>query len=227
MDGRSTRDKSTYYFKDLSGKRFENLVALKKVGKNKYGNLLWECVCDCGNHKIYPSGKLTSGRATNCGCKTTELKRNNASKHGITSGGKPRTFIIWNGMKLRCNNPNSISYKSYGARGIKICKEWEKFKNFHYWAISNGYSDEKEIDRIDNDGDYCPENCRWVSKHFNRIHQRSSRYIEFMGMSLTISEWCRKFKISKSTAYKYLNKSEDDFIKQLENRVNHKIRIRN
>ena len=162
-------------FKDLTGEKFGNLTVISIVGENKWRNKIWRCRCSCGNIKDYPSGKLTSGRATNCGCKTKEIKRKVHSKHGITAGGKPRTFIIWNGMKARCLNPKAISYKSYGARGISICEKWLTFSNFHYWAMSHGYADNLEIDRIDADGDYCPENCRFVTPHYNRTHQRKHR----------------------------------------------------
>ena len=221
-DGRSTRNKSTYSYKDLSGKRFGLLVAQKVIGVNKYGNKLWLCQCDCGNTKVYSSGKLVSGRASNCGCATTKLKSIAASKHGITAGGKPRTLIIWSGMKARCYNVNATSYKSYGGRGIKICKEWlgvEGFKNFHEWAITHGYDDDLEIDRIDNDGDYCPENCHWIPIHDNRIKQRRTRYFTVYGVKLNISQWCRELKISKKTAYDKLNKNENDFVTLLEKRI--------
>lgn len=199
-------------YKNLAGAKFGYLTALERVGTNKHGSVLWKCRCDCGNTKIYPSGKLVDGRATNCGCMTVEIRRKKASKHGITAGGKPRTFVIWNGMKLRCLNPKATSYPNYGARGITICDEWMSFENFHNWAINNGYGDDKEIDRIDNDGNYCPENCRWVDRKFNRLHQRRIRNIEISGEILSINAWCKKVGISKTIAYKYLHKSEEAFI---------------
>ena len=220
-DGRSKRDKSTYYYKDLSNMRFGKLTAVSVCGINSFGNKLWLCRCDCGNEKIYPSGKLVSGRATNCGCMTKTIKSKKAAKHGITAGKRPRTLTVWEGMKARCYNPKSISYKSYGSRGIKICDEWlgkNGFENFHNWAIENGYSDDLEIDRIDNDGNYCPENCRWVSMQYNRSHRRITRYITANGITLNVSEWTKCLGISKSTAYRYLNKSDKEFINYIEKR---------
>ena len=140
-------------------------------------------------------------------------------KHGITTGGKPRTFVIWNGMKLRCFNPKSNSYKSYGGRGVTVCDEWLVFENFHKWAISNGYQDDLEIDRIDVNGNYEPSNCRWVTKSFNRSHQRHSRFFEVCGKNLNISQWCRFLKTNKTTAYKYLHISEDAFVEWIKTKM--------
>ena len=219
MDGRTTRDKKTYYFKDLHGKRFGHLTALKSIGKTNYGNLIWECRCDCGNIKNLPSGKLTSGRATNCGCITSDLKRKNAEIHGITSRQKPRTFVIWNGIKSRCYDEKSISYKNYGARGIVLCEEWHSFENFHKWAMENGYKDDLEIDRIDNNGNYCPENCRWVTRQFNRSHQRKTRNITVYGVSLNITQWSKALSKSKSTLYKKLHESEDALVQFIKEQI--------
>ena len=201
--------------KDLTRKRFGRLVALKPVGKNTYGNYLWLCKCDCGNEHIVASGKLVQEKTKSCGCYSKEIHIKSLEKHGITTGGKPRTFIIWNGMKARCYNQKSISYKSYGARGIKVCDEWlgEKgFENFHNWSIKNGYKEEFELDRIDNDGNYEPNNCRWISRQENREKQRNTRYFEIDGEKHSISKWCKILGISKSTAYKRVRISEKEFI---------------
>lgn len=195
--------------KDLTGKRFGRQIALRPCGKNKYGNVLWLCKCDCGNQHIVASGKLVQGKSKSCGCYALEIRSKSLEKHGITSGGKPRTFVIWNGMKARCLNPKSTSYPNYGGRGIRICDQWLNFENFHYWAISNGYRDDLEIDRIDNDGNYCPENCRWVTKEFNMSHQRKTRNIEILGITKNLSSWCRDVGMSRSAAYKYLKNGED------------------
>ena len=222
IDGRKTRDKSTYYFKDLSQKKFGNLVAVQSYGVNKWGNHLWLCRCSCGKTKIVASGKLTSGRSTNCGCKTSEIKAQNASTHGITIGGKPRTLVIWNGMKARCLNPKATSNKAYGARGISICDEWlgvDGFKNFHVWAMENGYADNLSIDRIDNDGNYEPCNCRWVPLEENIRQQRKTRLFTINNTEMSISAWCKTVGISKTVAYKALNKSEEAFIRLIQEKI--------
>lgn len=200
---------------DITGRRFGRLVALKAAGKNKWGNYLWECKCDCGNLHIVAQGKLKQGKSKSCGCYRKEIKVKQLEKHGLTTGGKPRTLIIWNGMKARCLNEKAISYKSYGARGIKICNDWLVFENFHNWAVANGYNDELTIDRINNDGDYEPSNCRWVTSTENKKNQRRTRYITVNGITRNITEWCKELDISRTVAYKYLNISDEAFIEHI------------
>lgn len=197
--------------RDLTNQRFGRQVAKEPVGKNKYGNVLWFCECDCGNEHIVPSGKLVQGKSRSCGCLAREMHIKQLEKHGITTGGKPRTFVIWNGMKSRCLNPKSVSYKNYGGRGISICNEWMNFENFHNWALGNGYSDDLQIDRIDNDGNYEPNNCRWITKKENMQNCRYSHFVEIMGIKKIVSEWIRLLEIPKSTAYKYLKISDKAF----------------
>lgn len=211
MDGRSLRAKSTYYFKDLTGKRFGRLVVQKQAGQTKHRNKTWVCKCDCGKTVTVAGGHLTSGHTKSCGCLAMEIRIKSAERHGYTTGGKPRTFIIWNDMKARCLNPKSISYKSYGARGIKVCEEWMEFKNFHEWAISHGYNDNLTIDRIDNNKGYSPENCRWIPARENKIRQRRTRFIQIGTEVNSISGWCKKTGISKTIAYKALHVSEQAF----------------
>ena len=205
--------------KDLTNQRFGRQIAIKPCGKNRYGNVLWLCKCDCGKEHIVASGKLIQGKSKSCGCYARDLHVKQLERHGITTGGKPRTFNIWNGMKARCLNPKAVSYKNYGGRGITICEEWLVFENFHEWAMNNGYGDDLEIDRINNDGNYCPENCRWVAKSFNRAHQRKTRYIEICGVKLNLSGWCKEVRMSRGTASKLLSESEDDFKNEVKKRI--------
>ena len=112
-------------------------------------------------------------------------------------------------MKARCLNHKSVSYRNYGGRGIGICDEWLSFESFHEWAIANGYEDGLQLDRIDNDGDYCPNNCRWVSRDENMRNKSNNRLVTICGKTQCASEWIRELGISKATFYKHL-KDDDD-----------------
>lgn len=122
-------------------------------------------------------------------------------------------------MKARCLNPKAVSYKNYGGRGIKICDDWLTFANFHNWAVNNGYQDGLELDRINNDMDYCPENCRWVSKAFNLGHQRKTRFIEVCSIKLNVTTWCKEVGLSKTKAYQLLHIGEDAFREEVKKRI--------
>lgn len=150
---------------ELKGKRFGNLVALSPVGKNKRNSILWLCLCDCGNTVEVEASELNRGTRVSCGCRHYKDRQ--------TIGGKPtRLYRIWKNMKKRCLNKNNTDYKYYGARGIKVCKEWNEFRPFMEWANSHGYKDTLTLDRIDNDGNYEPGNCKWATRKEHAQHRR-------------------------------------------------------
>lgn len=183
---------------DLTGKRFCRLVVVCRNEHNdKFNQVTWKCRCDCGNEVIVKGNALKSGNTKSCGCYKLEQIRKSETKHSIHGLKHTRMYNIWHGMKARCYNPNNKDYCNYGARGIVMCDEWKNdFQAFYDWAMANGYSDNLTIDRINNDRNYEPSNCEWVTTHKQNQNKRNNIYLTFNGKTQLLSRWAEETGIS-------------------------------
>jgi len=184
--------------KDIVGLRFGLLEVISYV-KTENKKSYWFCMCDCGSEKIIYGNDMKRGATISCGCfnkkRTIEMGHNNR-KHGET---KSRLHNIWSGMKGRCQNNNNPKYKDYGGRGITVCDEWQTFEPFRDWALANGYQEGLTIDRVDNDGDYTPSNCRWATVVEQAKNKRNNKIISINGEAHCLAEWAAKTGLKEDT----------------------------
>lgn len=188
-------------YNDIIGKRYGNLIVIKKIENSQKNDFL--CKCDCGTEKVICKSSLINGLTKSCGCLIKKGKENHFYKHGLNN---TRIYKIYFSMKKRCYQPKDISYKNYGGRGIIICDEWldkkDGFMNFYNWAMQNGYKDNLSIDRIDNNGNYEPDNCRWTTKTFQNNNKRNNINIKFNKETHTLKEWSKILNLKYKTIFK-------------------------
>jgi hypothetical protein len=174
---------------NLIGQRFGRLTVISE-GKTRGYYKYYLCKCDCGNEKEIYEANLRRGLTKSCGCLQKERARKANLIHGhAAKGKKTKLYRVWCGMHNRCKCKTNSSYELYGARGITVCDEWKEFLPFYDWAIANRYREGLEIDRIDGNKGYGPDNCRWVTPRENGLNKRNNRLITINGETRTLSEW--------------------------------------
>lgn len=189
---------------DLSGQRFGRLIARSIADYRLNNGIVWTCICDCGNVKDTRAASLKKGDVKSCGCLSRECMPPNLTTHGMSCYSGIKT---WQAMLRRCNNPADKDYAQYGGRGIKVCNDWLDPRNFarDMGERPQGYS----LDRIDTNGDYCPENCRWATPAEQGANKRNNRMLEHAGQTLHMSEWCRRLNVKPSTVANRLKAGMD------------------
>lgn len=206
-------------FKDIIGMKFGRLTVLKLVYTRRVSKTLYYylCKCDCGKEHIVLKSSLLNGLTRSCGCYNNEVraeKFRQRAKHHMTD---TRLYKMWEKMKGRCYCKSNPSYKNYGERGILMCDEWKNdFKAFYDWSVNNGYDKNAQygrctLDRINVNGNYEPNNCRWVDEKIQQRNRRNNRFITYNNETHCLFEWAEIFGINPKILSQRLNRDKMDF----------------
>ena len=188
-------------FIDLTGHRFGRWTVLEFAGKTPGGLVQWKCRCDCGQISTVQAGSLRRGRTKSCGCLKKRLAAASSTTHGMTHHP---LYEVWQGMHQRCRNPNGRSYARYGGRGITVDPRWFDFVAFI--ADMGERPEGASIERIDNDGPYSPDNCKWATPAEQGANTRQNRLLTANGETHHLREWSRRLQIDNSTLSRRINK---------------------
>ena len=184
-------------FVDMTGKKFGRLSVIEYAGRSNKSHALWRLKCDCGKVIIAPGSGVRSGNTRSCGCAQRESFHKTITKHGLRNHPM---YGLWLGMLARCRHRSQRHWKRYGGRGIKVCERWKSFPNF-LSDMGERPSPNHSLDRIDNDGNYCPENCRWATGKQQALTSSHTKPFTLFGITLPITEWVSIAGISTTTFY--------------------------
>lgn len=184
-----------YRVDDLTGRKFGRLRAREYLGNDKSGHARWRCTCACGNEVVVIATNLKTGNSKSCGCRKLEVTAMRAATHRMSH---TKLYRVWRSMISRCTNPNVPAYDRYGGRGIAVCDRWHDFANF-YADMGDPPSPQHTLERIDNDGDYSPDNCRWATRTHQARNRASNHRITFRGKTRTLAGWAEETGINRST----------------------------
>ena len=194
----------SHNFKDLTGQRFGRLVAISFACRNRNGRAAWNCLCDCGSECVVAGTSLTRRQPTrSCGCLQREETGARFRTHGLKNTAEHN---VWSLMIRRCYNENRPDYGLYGGRGVTVCERWRTSFQAFYDDMGPRPSNRHSIDRIDNDGNYEPCNCRWATQCEQARNKRSNRLITFNGRTLCLAEWAEEYGMRQRTLWYRLNR---------------------
>jgi len=208
---------------NLTGKKFNRLTVNyrngSKITPNGTKRALWFCTCDCGKTINVESQSIRTGNTKSCGCLEKELNIKRSTTHNMRSTPE---YDIWASAKQRVSNPNNKGFKNYGGRGIRMSKLW--FNSFSEFIKDMGKrpSVNYTIERIDNNGNYCKENCKWATRKVQGNNTRHCKYIEYDGEIKTLTQWCEYLNLPYHTIKRRLYRGwsiKDAFVKPIQNRA--------
>ena len=177
------------------GQKFGRLTVVGFVHKGK--KWYWKCRCECGNEIVAQGCVVRRGNTSSCGCYRNEIVHILNRTHGMT---RTRLYRIYNAVKNRCYNKKQQNYANYGGRGIEMCQEWlDSFDAFMAWAIAAGYTDDLTLERNDNNGMYCPENCQWVTRAEQSRNTRRNHLYTHDGRTMVLTDWCAELGLNFHT----------------------------
>lgn len=190
-------------FIDRTGHRYGRLTVVRRAENSKHRHTRWECLCDCGTTTVVDSPSLATGNSTSCGCLFTEQLLERNTKHGRAgSPSEGSTYSVWMSMRGRCNNHRHVSYPYYGGRGIKVCPRWDCFEAFleDMGERPEGMS----IERLDVNGDYCPENCVWIPLIEQNKNTRRNVQVTYKGRAMIALDFAREIGRKPGLVYRWL-----------------------
>lgn len=203
VDGRS-RDRSS----DIKGMIFGRLKVLRRDGLSPKRRAMWLCVCECGITKRIAGVSLRRGETRSCGCLQKEFAKGNPTNVTHNMSSTPE-YRAWSRMKQRCLNDDDVRFHRYGGRGVKVCDRWLiSFENF-FKDVGPMPSIHHSLDRVDNDGDYKPENVQWATDEMQANNRSTNKIIDAMGMSMTVAQWSKSTGINESTILSRLSRGWD------------------
>lgn len=169
----------------------------------KHNREFYRAKCDCGKEFVVSKSSLSRYKTKSCGCKKSKMIKETTTEMSLIT---QRLYSIWKNIRQRCNNSNNKDYTNYGGRGIKLCSEWNDFKAFFDWSIKNGYENTLTIDRIDNNKNYHPDNCRWVTIKEQNKNRSNVHFIFYNGFKFSLEEFSEIIGMKKCMLLTRLNK---------------------